>query len=183
MNVVRHDHEVAEVVTSTVAPEQFVLQRGHVLGITQVAFTQPTVQAPLHLPVEMLLEPRLLARRQPVKRLMPPAAFAVVRDAVSFEPLCLFSFPLAPHAEWDRVHEPERYAVSATILPSVRQVPLVNSHGTAFVERHEPRRPHHGIHPVSPRRTEFIPFQSPFQSPFYSRAIILQMQRNEFRST
>ena len=106
-----------------------------------MTFTQSAVQATLHPAIEILLEQKPVAGRQPLKGFAPAASFAVVGDAVSFKPLFLILLPLASHTVRDRVGKPKRHKVRAAILPPVRQIPLVHAHRPTLIERHEARRP------------------------------------------
>ena len=44
VDVVGHDHKVAQVVTAAILSEEFVPHRGHACGFLQVTFAQPAVQ-------------------------------------------------------------------------------------------------------------------------------------------
>jgi hypothetical protein len=141
VDVVGHDHDVAHVVETSVIPEHLVSQLDCTSRISQVTFTEAAVQAALGLAIEMLLEPNLFEGRQSVKGVAPAAAFAVVGDAESFERLTLLLLPLSSHALRYRISESKRHKVRTAILPPVRQVPLVDPHGTKSIERHKPCRP------------------------------------------
>ena len=101
MNMIRHDDQVAEVISFVVVSENLCPHDVETFLGAEMTLAKPAIKAALDLPIEVLAEAELLRCRQPGEGFLPPSAFTVVSDRASFKPKSFLFLP----SSTDRLRE------------------------------------------------------------------------------
>jgi hypothetical protein len=107
MNVIRHDDEIAHVVSRAIVPENLGADNCDAIRVSQVTTPEAAIQAALDLTVEMFLKLVLHSRRQFSESYSPIASFSVVGDAPRLEPETFLLFPTEADWFWNGISQSE----------------------------------------------------------------------------
>jgi len=134
MNVVGHYHEITHVVPGAIIAENLRSDGFETLRVSQVTRAEATIEATLHLAVEMLVKLELFHRSQFREGCVPAPCYSVVDDATRLQPERLVSFPLPTDAFRDGIRKSISHEVGRALLPPMGQITLIYAHDFVFVE-------------------------------------------------
>jgi hypothetical protein len=142
MSMVRHDDEVARVVRVAITGKDLAPDDGKAIGSAQVAFADSTIKVLLRNTIEMLVILKLIVGREARDSGRNILNAGVESWNSRGKPTTTFIIPLLHDVRGNGIAEPEGYKVRSALLSPMWQRPVVDAHGTQFVERNEWRTSH-----------------------------------------